>query len=132
MPDITKEQIIEALSAMTVMELNEIRKTLEEKWGVTAAAPMAMGVMPMAGMAGAAAPVEEAPTEFNVILTGFGDKKIQVIKEVRVITSLGLKEAKDLVEGVPKPVKESVSKDEAEKLKKQIEGAGGTVEVKPA
>lgn len=132
MPDITKEQIIEALSSMTVLELNEIRKTLEEKWGVTAAAPMMMGAMPGMGAAGAAAPAEEAPTEFNVILTGFGDKKIQVIKEVRAITSLGLKEAKDLVEGVPKAVKESVSKDEAEKLKKQIEEAGGTIEIKPA
>ena len=131
MSDITKEQLIEALSKMTVMELNELRKELEEKWGVTAAAPMMMGMMPGAG-AGAAAPVEEAPTEFNVILTGFGDKKIQVIKEVRAITALGLKEAKELVEGVPKAVKENVNKEEADKLKKQIEDAGGTIEIKPA
>ena len=131
MSDITKDQLIEALSKMTVMELNELRKALEDKWGVTAAAPMAMAMMPGAGAAAGAA-AEEAPTEFNVILTGFGDKKIQVIKEVRAITGLGLKEAKDLVEGVPKPVKESVSKDEAEKIKKQIEENGGTVEIKPA
>ena len=131
MPEVTKEQLVEALSKMTVMELNELRKSLEEKWGVTAAVPMAMAMAPGA-VPGAAAAVEEAPTEFNVILTGFGDKKIQVIKEVRVITSLGLKEAKELVEGVPKPVKENVSKEEAEKLKKQIEEAGGTIEIKSA
>jgi large subunit ribosomal protein L7/L12 len=129
MSDITKDQIIEALSTMTVMELNELRKALEDKWGVTAAAPMAMAMAPGAG--GAAAPAE-APTEFNVVLTGFGDKKIQVIKEVRAVTGLGLKEAKDLVEAVPKPVKEGVSKEEAEKIKKQIEENGGTVEIKPA
>ena len=131
MPEVTKEQLVEALSKMTVMELNELRKSLEEKWGVTAAVPMAMAMAPGA-VPGAAAAVEEAPTVFNVILTGFGDKKIQVIKEVRVITSLGLKEAKELVEGVPKPVKENVSKEEAEKLKKQIEEAGGTIVIKSA
>ena len=131
MAEITKEQIIETLSNMTVMELNELRKALEDKWGVTAAAPMVMGAFaPGAAMAAAAA-AEEAPTEFNVILTGFGDKKIQVIKEVRAFTGLGLKEAKDMVEGVPKPVKEGVTKEEAEKIKKQIEAAGGTIEVKP-
>ena len=130
MAQITKEQLVEALSNMTVLELNELRKELEEKWDVTAAAPMAIAAMP--GMGAAAAPAEEAPTEFNVILTGFGDKKIQVIKEVRAITSLGLKEAKDLVEGVPKPVKEAVPKEEADKIKKQIEDAGGTIEIKPA
>jgi len=130
MAEITKDQIVEALSNMTVMELNELRKELEEKWDVTAAAPMAVAAMP--GAAGAGGGAEEAPTEFTVVLTGFGDKKIQVIKEVRAITGLGLKEAKDLVEGVPKPVKESIEKDEADKLKKQIEDAGGTVEVKPA
>ena len=133
MAEITKDQIIETLSNMTVMELNELRKSLEDKWGVTAAAPMAMmAAMPGAAAGAAGAAAEEAPTEFNVILTGFGDKKIQVIKEVRAITGLGLKEAKDMVEGVPKPVKEAVSKDEAEKIKKQIEAAGGTIEVKPA
>lgn len=131
MSEITKEQIIEALSSMTVMELNELRKALEEKWDVTAAAPMAMGMMPGAG-AGGGEPAEEAPTEFNVILTGFGEKKIQVIKVVRAITGLGLKEAKDMVEGVPKPIKESASKEEADKIKKQVEDEGGTVEVKPA
>jgi len=130
MAEITKEQLVEALSNMTVLELNELRKELEEKWDVTAAAPMAVAAMPGAAAPGAAA--EEAPTEFDVILTGFGDKKIQVIKEVRAITSLGLKEAKDLVEGVPKSVKEAVPKEEADKLKKQIEDAGGTVEIKPA
>jgi len=129
MEKITGEQIIEALSDMTVMELNELRKQLEEKWDVTAAAPMA--AMPgVSAVPGAAA--EEAPTSFDVILTSFGEKKIQVIKEVRAITALGLKEAKDLVEGVPKPVKEGADKEEADKLKKQIEEAGGTVEIKPA
>lgn len=130
MSELTKEQLVEALSKMTVLELNELRKALEEKWGVTAAAPVAVAAVGAPAAAGAA-PAEEAPTEFNVILTGYGDKKIQVIKEIRAITSLGLKEAKDLVEGVPKPVKEGVSKEEAEKIKKQIEEAGGTVEIKP-
>lgn len=130
MSELTKEQLVEALSKMTVLELNELRKALEEKWGVTAAAPVAVAAVGATAAAGAA-PAEEAPTEFNVILTGYGDKKIQVIKEIRAITSLGLKEAKDLVEGVPKPVKEGVSKEEAEKIKKQIEEAGGTVEIKP-
>lgn len=133
MSELTKEQLVEALSKMTVLELNELRKALEEKWGVTAAAPVAVAAaVGGAPVAGGPAPAEEAPTEFNVILTGYGDKKIQVIKEIRAITSLGLKEAKDLVEGVPKPVKEGVSKEEAEKIKKQIEEAGGTVEIKPA
>ncbi len=130
MAEITREQIVEALSNMTVMELNELRKELEEKWDVTAAAPVA-AVAPGAAAPGAA-PAEEAPTEFDVVLTGFGDKKIQVIKEIRGITGLGLKEAKELVEGVPKPVKEGVQKEEADKIKKQIEDAGGAVEVKPA
>ena len=133
MAEITKEQLVDTLSNMTVLELNELRKTLEEKWDVTAASPMALAAIPgMAAGAGAAAPAEEAPTEFNVILTGFGDKKIQVIKEVRAITSLGLKEAKELVEGVPKPIKEGIQKEEAEKIKKQVEEAGGTIEIKPA
>jgi len=130
MAEITKEQIVEALSNMTVMELNELRKELEEKWDVTAAAPVAAVAAGVAAPGGA--PAEEAPTEFDAILTGFGEKKIQVIKEVRSITGLGLKEAKELVEGVPKPVKEGVQKEEAEKIKKQIEDAGGTVDIKPA
>jgi len=119
--------IADTLSTLTVMEAASLSKLLEEKWGVTAAAPMAMA-MPGAAAA-AAAPVEEQ-TEFDVILLSAGDKKIQVIKEVRAVTGLGLKEAKDLVEGAPKPVKEGVSKDEAKKIKEQIEAAGGQVDVK--
>jgi len=118
--------IADQLSTLTVMEAANLAKLLEEKWGVSAAAPVAMAAMPGAGVA---APVEEK-TEFDVILLSAGDKKIQVIKEVRAITGLGLKEAKDLVEGAPKPVKEGVSKDEAAKFKKQIEEAGGQVDVK--
>ena len=121
-------QIVENLSRLTVMEAAELAKLLEEKWGVSAAAPVAMA-MPGAAAGGAAAPVEEK-TEFDVILLTVGDKKIQVIKEVRAVTGLGLKEAKDLVEGAPKPVKEGVSKDEAQKIKLQIEAAGGQVDVK--
>jgi large subunit ribosomal protein L7/L12 len=112
---------------MTVLELSELVKELEEKFGVSAAAPMAM-VAASAGPA-QAAPVEEK-TEFDAILTGFGSEKIQVIKVVRALTGLGLKEAKDLVDGVPKPIKEAVSKDEAADIKKKIEEVGGTVEVK--
>jgi large subunit ribosomal protein L7/L12 len=119
--------IADTLSTLTVMEAASLSKLLEEKWGVTAAAPMAMA-MPGAAAA-AAAPVEEQ-TEFDVILLSAGDKKIQVIKEVRAVTGLGLKEAKDLVEGAPKAVKEGVSKDEAKKIKDQIEAAGGQVDVK--
>jgi large subunit ribosomal protein L7/L12 len=119
--------IADQLSTLTVMEAAQLAKLLEEKWGVSAAAPVAVAAMP--GAAAAAAPVEEK-TEFDVILVSGGEKKIQVIKEVRAITGLGLKEAKDLVEGAPKPVKEGVSKDEAAKLKKQIEDAGGQVDVK--
>ena len=119
--------IADQLSGLTVMEAAELAKLLEEKWGVTAAAPMAVAAAPGAGAAPAAA---EEKDEFDVILVSSGDKKIQVIKEVRAITGLGLKEAKDLVEGAPKPVKEGVSKDEAKKIKEQIEGAGGQVDVK--
>ncbi|MEC9345738.1 MAG: 50S ribosomal protein L7/L12 [Pseudomonadota bacterium] len=127
MADLNK--IVEDLSNLTVIEAAELAKLLEEKWGVSAAAaPVAIAALPGAG-GGDAAPVEEK-TEFDVILTAAGDKKINVIKEVRAITALGLKEAKDLVEGAPKPVKEGVSKDEAEKLKKQLEEAGATVELK--
>jgi large subunit ribosomal protein L7/L12 len=125
MANINKEDVIAFISNMTVLELSELVKELEDKFGVTAAAPVAVA----APTAAAAAPAEEK-TEFDVILTNVGDKKIQVIKEVRAITSLGLKEAKDLVEGAPKPVKEGVSKEEAEKIKKQLEEAGGTVEIK--
>jgi large subunit ribosomal protein L7/L12 len=120
--------IADQLSTLTVMEAASLAKLLEEKWGVTAAAPVAMA-MPGAAGAAAAAPAEEK-TEFDVILVSAGDKKIQVIKEVRAVTGLGLKEAKDLVEGAPKPVKEGVSKDEAKKIKEQIEAAGGQVDVK--
>src|SRR6201991_2609834 len=124
MADLAK--LVDELSSLTVIEAAELSKLLEEKWGVSAAAPVAVAA---AGGAAAAAPVEEQ-TEFTVILTEAGDKKINVIKEVRAITSLGLKEAKDLVEAAPKPVKEGVSKDEAEKIKKQLEDAGATVEIK--
>ena len=119
------QKIVDTLSGLTVLEAAELAKLLEEKWGVSAAAPVAM----MAAGAAAAAPVEEK-TEFTVVLTGAGAQKINVIKEVRAITSLGLKEAKDLVEGAPKPVKEGVNKEEAEKIKKQLEAAGATVELK--
>ena len=126
MADIAK--LVDQLSELTVLEAADLAKALEEKWGVSAAA--AVAVAPAAGGgAAAAAPVEEK-TEFDVILTGDGGKKINVIKEVRAITGLGLGEAKALVEGAPKPVKEGVNKEEAEKIKKQIEDAGGTVELK--
>ncbi len=118
-------QIVDSLSSLTVMEAAELAKLLEEKWGVSAAAPVAV----VAAGAAPAAAVEEKD-EFDVILISQGDKKIQVIKEVRAITSLGLKEAKDLVESAPTPLKEGVSKDEAEKLKGQIEGAGGQADIK--
>jgi len=118
------QKIVDQLSSLTVLEAADLAKLLEEKWGVSAAAPVAM----MAAAA-AAAPVEEQ-TEFTVVLTAAGAQKINVIKEVRAITSLGLKEAKDLVEGAPKPVKEGVTKDEAAKIKKQLEAAGATVELK--
>jgi large subunit ribosomal protein L7/L12 len=122
------EKIVEDLSALTVLEAAELAKLLEEKWGVSAAAAVAVAAGPAAGAA-AAAPVEEQ-TEFTVILAAAGDKKIEVIKEVRAITGLGLKEAKDLVEGAPKAVKESVSKDDAAKLKAQLEKVGAKVELK--
>ncbi len=121
------QKLAEELSGLTVLEAAELSKLLEEKWGVSAAAPAAAAAAPAA--AAVAAPVEEQ-TEFTVILTAAGDKKINVIKEVRTITGLGLKEAKDLVEGAPKPVKESVGKDEVAKIKKMLEDAGATVEVK--
>jgi large subunit ribosomal protein L7/L12 len=127
MAEITKEDVVKFIENMTVLELSVLVKELEEKFGVSAAAPM-MAAMAAPGAAPAAA-VEEK-TEFNAILTGFGAEKIQVIKVVRAITGLGLKEAKDLVEGVPKPIKEAVSKDEAADIKKKIEEVGGTVEIK--
>ena len=126
MADIAK--LVDQLSELTVLEAADLAKALEEKWGVSAAAAVAVAG-PAAG-GGAAAPAAEEKTEFDVILTGDGGKKINVIKEVRAITGLGLGEAKALVEGAPKAVKEGVNKDEAEKLKKQIEEAGGTVELK--
>jgi large subunit ribosomal protein L7/L12 len=126
MADITKEDVIEFIAGMTVLELSEMVKELEDKFGVSAAAPVAM----MAGPAAGGAEAAEEKTEFDVILTSPGDKKIGVIKEVRAITGLGLKEAKALVDGCPKPVKEGIAKDEAEKMKAQLEEAGAQVEVK--
>src|ERR671939_1034423 len=124
----TLEKIVEGLSALTVLEAAELAKMLEEKWGVSAAAAVAVAAGP-AGAGAAAAPAEEK-TEFTVVLAAAGEKKIEVIKEVRAITGLGLKEAKDLVEGAPKPVKEGVAKEEAEKIKGQLEKAGAKVELK--
>jgi large subunit ribosomal protein L7/L12 len=122
----TKEEILEAIASMTVLEVSELVKAMEEKFGVSAAAPVAVAAP---GAAAPAAPVEEQ-TEFNVILKAFDEsKKIAVIKEVRAVTSLGLKEAKDLVEGAPKPLKEGISKEDATKIKEQITAAGGTVEI---
>ena len=126
MADLAK--IVDDLSSLTVLEAAELAKMLEEKWGVSAAAAVAVAAGPAAAAA-AAAPVEEQ-TEFTVVLAAIGDKKIEVIKEVRAITGLGLKEAKDLVEGAPKPVKESVAKEEAEKIKGQLEKVGAKVELK--
>jgi large subunit ribosomal protein L7/L12 len=124
------QKLVDELSSLTVIEAAELSKLLEDKWGVSAAAPVAVAAAaPAAGAAAPAAPAEEQ-TEFTVILAKAGDKKINVIKEVRTITGLGLKEAKDLVEGAPKTVKESVNKDEAAKIRKMLEDAGATVEVK--
>jgi large subunit ribosomal protein L7/L12 len=128
---ITKEQILDGISELSVLELSELLKEFEERFGVTAAAPVAVAAAPAAGGGGDAGGAgEEAKSDFDVILTSAGDKKIQVIKEVRSLTSLGLKEAKDLVDGAPKPVLEKVSKDDAEKAKAALEGAGATVELK--
>jgi large subunit ribosomal protein L7/L12 len=123
---VTKEEVVSFIDSMSVLEMSEFVKELEDKYGVTAAAP----TMAVAAPAGGAAEAAEEKTEFDVVLTSAGDKKIQVIKEVRAITSLGLKDAKDLVEGAPKPLKEGVKKEEAEEIKKKIEAAGGAVEVK--
>ena len=126
MADLTK--LVDELSNLTVLEAAELAKLLEEKWGVSAAAAVAVAAPAGGGAAGG--PAAEEQTEFTVILAAFGDKKIEVIKEIRGITGLGLKEAKDLVEGAPKPVKEGVSKDEANKLKETLEKAGAKVEIK--
>ncbi|MEI5666537.1 50S ribosomal protein L7/L12 [Bosea sp. CCNWLW174] len=126
MADLAK--LVDELSSLTVLEAADLAKLLEEKWGVSAAAAVAVSAGPAAG--GAAAAAVEEQTEFTVVLAAAGDKKIEVIKEVRAITGLGLKEAKDLVEAAPKPVKEAVAKDEAEKLKKQLEAVGAKVELK--
>lgn len=123
---VSKEDVIEFIANMSVLELSELIKEMEDKFGVSAAAPVAVAAV---GVADAGAPAEEQ-TEFDVVLTAIGEKKIQVIKEVRAITSLGLKEAKELVEGAPQPVKEGVSKEEAEEIKTKIEGAGGSAEIK--
>ena len=125
---ITKDDVVKYIEEMSVLELSELVKELEERFGVTAAAPVGVGVAP--GVAVGPAPAEEEKTEFDVVLTSFGDKKIQVIKAVREVTSLGLKEAKDLVEGVPKTVKDKVSNEEADAIKQKLEEAGGTVEIK--
>jgi large subunit ribosomal protein L7/L12 len=121
-------ELVDALSGLTVLDISGLVKTLEDKWGVSAAAPVAIAAA--GGGAAAAAAAEPEQDEFTVVLTGSGEKKIQVIKVVRELTSLGLKEAKDLVDGVPKPVKEGVSKKEAEDMKKKLEDAGGSVEIK--
>jgi large subunit ribosomal protein L7/L12 len=126
MADITKEQVIEFIENMSVLELSELVKELEDKFGVSAAAPVAVA----AGPAGAAVEAAEEQTEFNVMLTAVGDKKINVIKVVRAVTGLGLKEAKDLVDSAPSAIKEAVSKDEAEDVKKQLEEAGASIELK--
>ena len=128
MADITKDDVIEFIANMSVLELSELVKEMEEKFGVSAAAPVAMMAAGPADAGGGEAAEEQ--TEFDVVLTAHGDKKIQVIKEVRAITGLGLKDAKELVDSVPKPVKEGVPKDEAEKIKSQLEEAGAQVEVK--
>jgi large subunit ribosomal protein L7/L12 len=128
MAALTTDQILDTIAGMTVLEVSELVKAMEEKFGVSAAAPIAVAA-PAAGVAGGAAPVEEQ-TEFTVVLKGFEDtKKIAVIKEVRAVTGLGLKEAKELVEGAPKPLKENISKEEAAKIKDTITAAGGVVEV---
>ena len=124
---VTKEDVVEFISNMSVLELSELIKEFEEKFGVSAAAPVAVAA---AGAPGAGAEAAEEKTEFDVVLTDIGDKKINVIKEVRAITALGLKEAKELVEGAPQPIKEGVPKDEAEEIKRKIDAVGGSVEVK--
>ncbi len=127
---LTKDQILDGIAELSVLELSELLKEFEERFGVTAAAPVAVAAAPAAGAAGGGeAAAEEEKSEYDVVLTDAGDKKIQVIKEVRALTSLGLKEAKDLVESAPKPVLEKANKEDAEKAKAQLEGAGATVEL---
>ncbi|MAH25928.1 MAG: 50S ribosomal protein L7/L12 [Opitutae bacterium] len=130
MSDITKDQVVEWLSSQSVIEVADLVKELEEKWGVSAAAPAAVAVAAPAGGGDAGGAAAEEKSEFDVVLTEFGGNKIAVIKEVRAITGLGLKEAKELVEGAPKPVKEGVSKDEAEEISKKLEAAGAKAEIK--
>lgn len=126
-------EIVDKISALTLLEVSELVKAIETKFGVTAAAPMAFAAMPATNASGGdAGKKAEEPTEFNVILANSGDKKIQVIKVVRALTGLGLKEAKDLVDGAPKPLKEKVAKEEADKMKQELEKEGATVEIKPA
>ena len=127
---LTKDQILDGISELSVLELSELLKEFEERFGVTAAAPVAVAAAAPAAGGGGEAAADEEKSEFDVILTAAGDKKIQVIKEVRALTSLGLKEAKDLVDGAPKPVLEKANKEDAEKAKAQLEGAGATVELK--
>ena len=127
---LTKEEILDGIAELSVIQLSELLKDFEERFGVTAAAPVAVAAAPAAGGGGDAGGDEDEKSEFDAILTGAGDKKIQVIKEVRSLTSLGLKEAKDLVDGAPKPVLERASKEDAEKAKAQLEGAGASVELK--
>ena len=128
---LTKDQILDGIAELSVLELSELLKEFEDRFGVTAAAPVAVAAAaPVGAAAGGDAGGDEEKSEFDVILTGAGDKKIQVIKEVRALTSLGLKEAKDLVDGAPKPVLEKANKEDAEKAKAQLEGAGATVELK--
>jgi len=130
MAEVTQQQVVDYIKGISVLELSQLVKTLEAELGVSAAAAMPMAMPMMGGGGGAAAPAAEEKTEFNVILTDVGDKKINVIKVVREVTSLGLKEAKDLVEGAPKPIKEGVNKDEAESIRKKFEEVGAKVEIK--
>lgn len=127
---VTKDDVVEFIASMSVLELSQLIKELEEKFGVSAAAPVAVAAAAPGAAGGEAGGAAEEKTEFDVVLTSAGDKKIGVIKEVRAVTSLGLKEAKELVEGAPKPIKEGVSKEEAEEIKTKIEAAGGSVEIK--
>ncbi len=129
---LTQQELIDAISSLTVLELSELSKALQEKFGVTAAAPVAYAAAPGAAAGGDAPAVEEAPTSFDVILTAAGDKRLGVIKIVREITGQGLKESKDLVEGVPSKIKEGVSKEDAEALKAKFEAEGASIEIKPA
>jgi large subunit ribosomal protein L7/L12 len=131
MPTLTKDEIVEAIKTMSVLDLSELSKTLQDVFGVSAAAPVYAGGAPVAAVA-EAAPVEEAPTSFDVVLTAIGDKKINVIKVVREVTSLGLKEAKDLVESAPAKIKEGVNMDDAKALQAKFEGEGAKIEIKPA